>query len=1666
MAPLSSRLVLLVFSVVMTTQIFGLKFDKSRNLEVTAGAPAGTIVGKLRVISRAAGGALVGENVGINFSLHNSSDYADFHVDPRSGLLSVARKVDRPVNSTYQIIVRAMLAKSRSGDTDRFEIRVTEPTQPSDESRLLMDSNHYEGEIDPDSPVGMAVIEVMAFVNGSHNEMPGNVTYFMEPFPDEELSFTTIQDWFRMDNRTGVVQLLQSPQAGIKTHNVTFMIGAREHDQSLESRAPAVVLFHGLPRPRNVTVTKLSADAAVICWKFPLAAGAQGYVLRYWRHPASLISGQNDGDSTLAGMAPPVPLELKIIDMDGLPTAVNTTKDEIRTVCSSLKQLESEAAYKLQVLACGGSGDATAICGDSIGPASAILHFTTQTNHCLLEGTCVTGECQILFEPPGFECLCHSGNYGRHCELYDPCVLTPCQNGATCRNFVNGTYECQCLEGFEGENCIVPVGPACLHEEPCLNNGTCSKDGCNCLPGYEGPQCEGFNPCWNDPCPEKANCTVLLDSNEFQCVCPLGFRGLECDEAIDYCILDPCKNDGQCTSKDGFYHCECTSGFRGVDCEQDVDECQSSNPCENNSTCLNLPGSFTCLCPPGFTGARCEQKEEACLSSPCRNKGVCQNDFENHSYTCFCRPGYDGRDCENNIDDCNPDPCLNGATCRDLTDAFECLCKTGFSGLRCDHEDPCPEEMEESIEKGSFHWPSTEVGQTATLACPFGSVTTLEAKSKRPFLTGVVTDTEYRERQERMKFDEFATFAVRSCERLTNGTVSWTLSDLSACREQRLAIAEERSAILENISIDAKNLTQIGVEQVADEVANLVEDALMDLNVAHNFFNTLSNVMEVDDDVLSSSNNSCDRLLDAIERYTSQVHLEPDQPVVLATPNIAIETLFHSKRESYSFRPSFDGDPLASNMISLTIPKEALEGSSDGVRLQFVSYRSGKLFQSRTNRLPGQPAMVLAATVGHLSVSGLSEPVTYTMPLSNSSSFYSCVYWDELEKEWSTKGVKTTKTESGMIKCLSDHLTAFSILLDPTPMDRISGFHEYILRIISYVGSGLSILGLSVTVLLYSLFRNLRRDRGGKILLNLSISLLMLNIIFLVGSILGTAFKNVDLEQRAKMSDRVWAAGTESPVNQAHIDICTALTISVHYLVLSSLSWMLVEAVHMYQLLILVFANSETCFMLKRMVSAWGVPLIIVITTALTSLDYYQDPTGQTCGRMSHDHLTIYYGAFIGPTCLILLINSTVFFMVLRVILMQGQRGRAVGKVATENGNGAGGGNRLMIMAQLRGAVTVMALLGVTWVAGAVAIGPVKVFMTYVFCVCNSLQGFVIFVVRVFQYPEARQSFVTLWNTGQTHIPYDATRHSSGPTINSSGSATGQSSAHAVLRARKTMSINSRSSPRSSGRNMGPITRGPDDSLTPSQAPTLPLGDPTNSSSPSLSYQHWFPSATASPASNGSTQSRFRRIFGQLGLEPSSLRLSSKSNGKSTGSHSLLERHVSGATNPPPSPGDKSHQMLAEASPLPEELIKPNFMIGEEISLLHPALSSEEPSVCNKRSSLISATGASSKEGANTSWTYLRPENEIADDDQMDKGSASALKPADGFIARRRAASFVVNLPNESIQNPLFEEAPDGQRPMPPIRRTQSLREDDSELSVTFRDGQLSLPLREPLFHS
>lgn len=59
-----------------------------------------------------------------------------------------------------------------------------------------------------------------------------------------------------------------------------------------------------------------------------------------------------------------------------------------------------------------------------------------------------------------------------------------------------------------------------------------------------------------------------------------------------------------------------------------------------------------------------------------------------------------------------------------------------------------------------------------------------------------------------------------------------------------------------------------------------------------------------------------------------------------------------------------------------------------------------------------------------------------------------------------------------------------------------------------------------------------------------------------------------------------------------------------------------------------------------------------------------------------------------------------------------------------------------------------VALLGVTWVAGAVSVGWARLTLQYIFCITTPLQGLIIFVVRVAQHPEARAAWIALLTTG------------------------------------------------------------------------------------------------------------------------------------------------------------------------------------------------------------------------------------------------------------------------------------------------------------------------------
>uniref|UniRef100_A0A671YRW7 Cadherin EGF LAG seven-pass G-type receptor 1 n=1 Tax=Sparus aurata TaxID=8175 RepID=A0A671YRW7_SPAAU len=129
------------------------------------------------------------------------------------------------------------------------------------------------------------------------------------------------------------------------------------------------------------------------------------------------------------------------------------------------------------------------------------------------------------------------------------------------------------------------------------------------------------NICLREPCENYMKCVSVLkfDSsppfiasdtvlfrpihpiNGLRCRCPVGFTGDYCETEIDLCYSGPCKNNGQCRSREGGYICECLDDFTGEHCELNASSGRCiPGVCKNGGKCVNrLAGGFMCQCPPG-----------------------------------------------------------------------------------------------------------------------------------------------------------------------------------------------------------------------------------------------------------------------------------------------------------------------------------------------------------------------------------------------------------------------------------------------------------------------------------------------------------------------------------------------------------------------------------------------------------------------------------------------------------------------------------------------------------------------------------------------------------------------------------------------------------------------------------------------------------------------------------------------------------------------------------------------------------------------------------------------------------------------------------------------------------------------------------------------------------
>ncbi|XP_055338861.1 adhesion G-protein coupled receptor G6-like [Paramacrobiotus metropolitanus] len=561
------------------------------------------------------------------------------------------------------------------------------------------------------------------------------------------------------------------------------------------------------------------------------------------------------------------------------------------------------------------------------------------------------------------------------------------------------------------------------------------------------------------------------------------------------------------------------------------------------------------------------------------------------------------------------------------------------------------------------------------------------------------------------------------------------------CGYTELTVAPDipnESDLLNNLNdIDAEKLGA-----VADAVANMAEYAKTNIKVAQSMVTVISAVLDVDGAKLSAamSPNVSKRMTQSVDSYAEDaVSSANSSRTVLLSDNMEIimmdvENVFSN--ESIEYLPAAGN---STQNLTFSIPQAIVRNNTaDLVRVAFVVYDNTKLFKTTEQEvivgrtvlvanqsvyIPDSPVVV--AKVKDVPTEHLEEPVKYSLRKPAQGQRYKCVYWNEKDSKWDTEGVTTDIQTDDDISCSADHMTAFSVLFDPLPHVAIAAEHELILSVISYTGCGLSLFGALATAFTYCFFRQLRADRSGKILINLCCAIAGLNLTFVAASLASIAPFHVS---------------------------CFVASAFIHIFVLASLLWMGIEASNMYQMLIQVFYNvNEHHFLMKRMVLGWGVPVFIAgLTMIMESYKFEEHALMDDC-RLTPKNLFVYYTAFFAPLAIIIVGNTAIFIKVVFVICKPRPDFAITNKQASSK-------QSAVRKAQVHGSLAVMFLLGITWIFGAMAFSHGRLVFQYIFCIANSLQGFMIFVFRCLERREARLAWVRFCKTGERRPVSEASR--------------------------------------------------------------------------------------------------------------------------------------------------------------------------------------------------------------------------------------------------------------------------------------------------------------------
>ncbi|KAG1941346.1 adhesion G-protein coupled receptor G5 [Pimephales promelas] len=377
--------------------------------------------------------------------------------------------------------------------------------------------------------------------------------------------------------------------------------------------------------------------------------------------------------------------------------------------------------------------------------------------------------------------------------------------------------------------------------------------------------------------------------------------------------------------------------------------------------------------------------------------------------------------------------------------------------------------------------------------------------------------------------------------------------------------------------------------------------------------------------------------------------------------------------------------------IDTWIPMEAFERATQK-KVGVVVYDSNQQF----NNHDAIVSKVIRIEIPGPDIVNLTDPLIINFTLSNFTNHtngnYSCQYYDEQGNEtWKTDGCNTTQLPD-VVKCSCNHMTAFAVLL--VEVNNIDERQWEILSYISYIGCSLSAIFSAFCVLSFIFNRNARAEVSSSIHVSLSGALFLLNISFMLSE---------------------WTAtlGKEK--------FCVFIAVMIHYSLLSCFTWMAVEALHLYLLLIRVFNIYIKNYMAKLSMIGWGIPAVVV--GSLLTIQFTHPLYGTTNVTLSNSNATnavcwikdpiVLYGVNLSYFTVIFIFNLLVLLKVSRQIFKLKQVEKNNHKIPVKDAGTVLG---------------LMCLLGTTWGLVFFGFGYTNYVVLYLFCISNTTQGASIFL--------------------------------------------------------------------------------------------------------------------------------------------------------------------------------------------------------------------------------------------------------------------------------------------------------------------------------------------------